>query len=204
MKLGDKEPTDTELCRQVQIGKTALSQLIERHGGLARKWANKYSRQEQCCTTEDLFQECRRGLIDAANHFDPKRGAFSTCATLWMKKRALAFIDRAKQFGAQSDNLNEVPEEDSNKDYSFLLPHFNQVMRLYRAGRISLLDKEVMLAICSPQEQQEEILKPVWAVWWRQAKRRALKRVALQMKTYRRGRRGKIMRNLEIQQEMWA
>lgn len=200
-----KDVSDIDLCRQHRAGQEALSQLIEKHGGWARTWAKRFKRQEQCCQEDDLLQEARRGLIDAAKHFDPKRGAFTTCASVWIKKRVLAFIDRARQFGAQSDNLHEtVDDQPVNHDYSYLKPHFDsRIMKLYRQGKISLVDKEIMRAICAPLNEQEEILKPLWAAWWKQAKRRTMNRIAEQVRSESPRKRGKILRNLEVQQEMW-
>lgn len=144
--------------------------------------------------------------MDAAGHFDPERGAFSTVACIWMKKRCLAFIQKAKQFGSQSDSLGEKIEEDtSGKDYSYLGEHFHVIEKLYKLGWINLTDHEVMKAVCSSMEEQDEILKPLVATWWRGQKRNTLSRVAKAMEEYRlQAKRGRIPSKLEIQQEMWA
>lgn len=205
MGSAKQEASDHKLCIQHRQGKKAMSILVERHGGWARKYAYRFSRQEQCCQKDDLFQEARRGLIDAAEHFDPKRGAFTTCASIWIKKRCLAFIDKAKQFGAQSDSLNQVVEgEGPERDYSFLMPHFGRIMKLYHSGVISQTDKEIMRAIISPLDQQEEILKPVWARWWRDAKKRTMQRMAKNLKAFQTKRKGKIKGVVEVQSDMFG
>lgn len=186
--------SDIELCKRHRAGKVALDALVRRHGGLARTWARRFSREEQCCSQEDLFQECQRGLMDAAGHFDPERGAFSTVASIWMKKRCLAFIEKAKQFGSQSDSLGDAVENDgSGRDHSHLAKHFGIVDKLYQKQAISQTDVTILRIVCSPLESQDEMLRPLVASWWKQAKQAALSRVAKAMQVSR----------LEIQQEMW-
>lgn len=205
--------TDITLCQQHRQGKAALEELVKRHGGLARTWARRFSRVEQCCSQEDLFQECQRGLMDAAGHFDPSRGAFTTVACIWMKKRCLAFIEKAKQFGSQSDKLGDVAgNEDGDKDYSHLAKHFHVVERLQKLQAISPADVEILRIVCSPMDLQDEMIKPLFAGWWRQAKRGAISRVAKAMAAAKasgklrvkaRGR-GKLPQRLEIQGAIWS
>ena len=201
--MGEPEPSDYELCQRHKSGKAAMSQLITRHAGLARTWARRMQRREQCCSIEDLNQEANRGLIDAAEHFDPGRGAFSTCASLWIRKRIFAIIEKAKQFGPQVEELEPEDKGRTQKDYSPLLKSFSQIEKLHKAGLIDDFDLTKMRAICSPLDIQDELLRPIFAAWWHQAKSRTLLRVARAAQVYRAQKRsGKV--NLDYQREMWA
>jgi len=182
--------------------------IVARHGGLARSWASRMKREGQCCSQDDLVQEARRGLIDAAEHFDPERGAFSTVASLWIKKRIFALIEKAKQFGGGNDTINEqVGEERVGVDRSYLLDEFDQIEKLYHLGWIDERDVTIMRAICSPISEQDEAVKPLFAAWWKGAQRATLKKVADAVKGYQdqksRIRGGKIMSDLELQKEMF-
>lgn len=215
--------TDIELCIRHREGKEAMGVIVARHGGLARSWASRMKREGQCCSQDDLVQEARRGLIDAAEHFDPERGAFSTVASLWIKKRIFALIEKAKQFGGQNDTINEqVGEERAGVDRSHLIAQFDRVEKLFHLGWIDERDVEIMRAICSPLSEQDEAVKPLFARWWKGAQRATLKKVADAARGYddhkRRIRGGRILSDsevaaamtaaetvaeLELQKEMW-
>lgn len=196
---------DFALCTMHREGKKALEKMVLKHGGLARTWARRYCRQDQCCTEDDLFQEARRGLIDAVEHWQPERGAFSTVASIWIRKRCLAFIEKAKSVGLQSDTMNDHAEcAYESKDYSHLRQHFHMIERLQEKGWISDQDKQAMEVICSPLEEQDELMKPLVAEWWRGAKRNVLNRVAKAMKEQQE-KQGKIKAlRVEVQGRMWA
>ena len=69
---------------------------------LVFKFAEKY--RNRGLDIEDLHQEGMRGLIDAAIQHDPKRGAFTTCAYVWIK-RAFIRATRENKMVAIPDNL---------------------------------------------------------------------------------------------------
>lgn len=207
-KHAGSRATDIELCLRHRAGKDAMTELLLRHGGLARSWAARLKREGQCCSHDDLVQEARRGLIDAAGHFDPSRGAFSTVASLWIRKRILAHIEKVKQFGGQHDVIAEqVGEERTGTDRSHLLGEFDRIEKLYRLGWIDERDVLIMRAICSPLSEQDEVLTPLFAAWWKQAQRNTLRRVAEAVRGYQENKarigRGKIMQDMEMQREMW-
>lgn len=208
-KHAGSRASDIELCLRHRAGKDAMTELLARHGGLARSWAARLKREGQCCSHDDLVQEARRGLIDAACHFDPSRGAFSTVASLWIRKRILAHIEKVRQFSnGQSDVIAEViGEERTGTDRSHLINEFDKVEKLYRLGWIDERDVVIMRAICSPLSEQDEIVKPLFAGWWKQAQRNTLRRVADAVRGYQENKerigKGKIMRDLEMQREMW-
>lgn len=197
---------DYAACVKHREGKESLQQLVIKHGGLARTWARKYCRQDQCCTEEDLFQEARRGLIDAVEHWQPERGAFSTVASIWIRKRCLAFIQKAKSVGLQSDCMNDhASHEMTSKDYSHLQKHFHVIEKLHQNGWISDQDREAMKVLCAPMDDQDELMKPLIASWWSKQKRGALNRVAKAMREFQE-RKGTIkqVQRVEIQRRMWA
>jgi len=207
-KHADSRASDIELCLRHRAGKDAMTELLLRHGGLARSWAARLKREGQCCSHDDLVQEARRGLIDAAGHFDPSRGAFSTVASLWIRKRILAHIEKVKQFGGQHDVIAEqVGEERTGTDRSHLINEFDRIEKLYRLGWIDERDVLIMRAICSPLSEQDEVLKPLFAAWWKQAQRNTLRRVAEAVRGYKNHKvkigGGKITEELEMQREMW-
>ena len=208
-KHADSRASDIELCLRHRAGKDAMTELLLRHGGLARSWAARLKREGQCCSHDDLVQEARRGLIDAAGHFDPSRGAFSTVASLWIRKRILAHIEKVKQFSnGQSDVIAEqVGEERTGTDRSHLINEFDRIEKLYRLGWIDERDVLIMRAICSPLSEQDEVLKPLFAAWWKQAQRNTLRRVAEAVRGYKNHKvkigGGKITEELEMQREMW-
>ena len=208
-KHAGSRASDIELCLRHRAGKDAMTELLLRHGGLARSWAARLKREGQCCSHDDLVQEARRGLIDAAGHFDPSRGAFSTVASLWIRKRILAHIEKVKQFSnGQSDVIAEqVGEERTGTDRSHLINEFDRIEKLYRLGWIDERDVLIMRAICSPLSEQDEVLKPLFAAWWKQAQRNTLRRVAEAVRGYQENKarigRGKIMQDMEMQREMW-
>lgn len=207
-KHAGSRASDIELCLRHRAGKDAMTELLLRHGGLARSWAARLKREGQCCSHDDLVQEARRGLIDAAGHFDPSRGAFSTVASLWIRKRILAHIEKVKQFGGQHDVIAEqVGEERTGTDRSHLLGEFDRIEKLYRLGWIDERDVLIMRAICSPLSEQDEVLKPLFAAWWKQAQRNTLRRVAEAVRGYKDHKAklggGKITEELEMQREMW-
>lgn len=208
-KHAGSRASDIELCLRHRAGKDAMTELLLRHGGLARSWAARLKREGQCCSHDDLVQEARRGLIDAAGHFDPSRGAFSTVASLWIRKRILAHIEKVKQFSnGQSDVIAEqVGEERTGTDRSHLINEFDRIEKLYRLGWIDERDVLIMRAICSPLSEQDEIVKPLFAGWWKQAQRNTLRRVAEAVRGYQEHKaqvgKGKILHDLEMQREMW-
>ena len=208
-KHAGSRASDIELCLRHRAGKDAMTELLLRHGGLARSWAARLKREGQCCSHDDLVQEARRGLIDAAGHFDPARGAFSTVASLWIRKRILAHIEKVKQFSnGQSDVIAEqVGEERTGTDRSHLINEFDRIEKLYRLGWIDERDVLIMRAICSPLSEQDEVLKPLFAAWWKQAQRNTLRRVAEAVRGYKNHKAklggGKITEELEMQREMW-
>ena len=207
-KHAGSRASDIELCLRHRAGKDAMTELLLRHGGLARSWAARLKREGQCCSHDDLVQEARRGLIDAAGHFDPSRGAFSTVASLWIRKRILAHIEKVKQFGGQHDVIAEqVGEERTGTDRSHLINEFDRIEKLYRLGWIDERDVLIMRAICSPLSEQDEVLKPLFAAWWKQAQRNTLRRVAEAVRGYKNHKvkigGGKITEELEMQREMW-
>lgn len=53
--------------------------------------AKKYYRNDQI-SFMDLIQEGNLGLMEAVNRFDPSKGRFSTCASLWIKQAILKAI----------------------------------------------------------------------------------------------------------------
>ena len=53
--------------------------------------AKKYYRNDQI-SFMDLIQEGNLGLMEAINRFDPSKGRFSTCASLWIKQAILKAI----------------------------------------------------------------------------------------------------------------
>jgi len=69
-----------------QGDKIALEKLINHNLRLAFKEASKYFLVAKHLKKMDLIQEACIGLFEAAKAFDPTRGAFSTCAALYIKK----------------------------------------------------------------------------------------------------------------------
>lgn len=61
--------------------------LVEQNLGLAHKLARKYFKG--AIELDDLLQEAFIGLVEAADRWEPERGAFSTCAYVWMNSRLL-------------------------------------------------------------------------------------------------------------------
>lgn len=167
------------LAQAYQKGQRALAELMGLHGGLARTWAMRFYRSEQCSTIDDLLQEARRGLIDAIGHYDPQRGAFSTVAVIWMRKRLLAHSEKAKQFGTQVDSFDEQVAVDSRpvRDYSILQKKAGRITRLANQGTISTRDALILRSIIATDEERDEILKPLFAHWHRQSVVRILARV---------------------------
>ena len=64
------------------------------HIALVRWWAAKYCRREQ--DFEDAVQAGTIGLLRAAERFDPARGAFSTFASLCIRRELLRWMKRVQ------------------------------------------------------------------------------------------------------------
>lgn len=78
--------------------------LIEENKGLIFSVIRRYFNGEQYSNfKEDLFGYGVFGFIEAIEHFDPKRGEFSTCAFLWIRQ---SISREFKQF----EHLIRLPE----------------------------------------------------------------------------------------------
>ena len=95
--------------------------LLAEHEGLIRAIAQTYAKTG--VPLEDLLQEGRIGLWEAAQRFDATREAkFSTYATFWIKKRILEVVQREL---ANSVNTVELTDTASERltDKSFVSNH---------------------------------------------------------------------------------
>jgi len=69
----------------------ARNELVERSMGLAVQLSKRYRRRVPS-HNEELICEATLGLMDAANKFDPKRGAFATVAGNYIRRRCLDYL----------------------------------------------------------------------------------------------------------------
>ncbi len=79
----------------------AKDKLIKSHIRLAVKQSTRWAKKYPSASIDDLIQEACIGLIDASNKINTDRGAFTTCATLYIDKRLADFCG--------SDTLIRVP-----------------------------------------------------------------------------------------------
>ncbi len=183
----DKKALTIRLSKSYQKGQRALTQLIEIHGGLARTIAMRFRRKEQCCTLDDLVQEARRGLIDGAGHYDPARGAFSTVASIWIRKRILAHIEKTWQLGPQVDDLDTSPaSEPTQRVFSVdKSKAAARIKRLQKRGVLNETDVAVIQAAMGTDEEREALLRPIFASWYRDKIRAVISKATRSARTPR-------------------
>jgi RNA polymerase sigma-32 factor len=84
-----EQPREQQLARRWQEhrDRSATDALVTSHLRLAAKVARRYQRYD--LPLADLIGEANLGLVIAASHFEPGRGArFSTYALWWIKARS--------------------------------------------------------------------------------------------------------------------
>lgn len=69
----------------------AIDIVIADNKGLIGKYISKYKHLNNL-THDDLYQVGVIGMIEAINHYEPGRGAFSNCATLWIKAIVYRYV----------------------------------------------------------------------------------------------------------------
>lgn len=76
------------LAHRIQAGdENALDELVRHNLRLVHKIAHRYYTSDPATTYDDLMQEGLRGLLRAAQKYDPQRGfRFSTYATHWVRQ----------------------------------------------------------------------------------------------------------------------
>ena len=103
-----------------QGNRAALDSLLEQNLGFLQQSANTMAvKANHTELTEDLIQEGRIGLMEAAERFDPERGtAFLTYAGFWIKKRMQEYL--IDLFRHRAISLQEITNlEDSGvQDFS--------------------------------------------------------------------------------------
>ncbi len=72
----------------------AKDQLIKSCMRLAVKRSMKWARLNPDVPIDDLIQEACVGLVEASNKINPERGAFTTCAVLYIDKNIMDFCIR--------------------------------------------------------------------------------------------------------------
>ena len=113
--------TNEQLCAELKQGnRAALDSLLEQNLGFLQQSANIMAiKANHTELTEDLIQEGRIGLMEAAERFDPERGtAFLTYAGFWIKKRMQEYL--IDLFRHRAISLQEITNlEDSGvQDFS--------------------------------------------------------------------------------------
>ena len=113
--------TNEQLCAELKQGnRAALDTLLEQNLRFLQQSANIMAiKAKHTELTEDLIQEGRIGLMEAAERFDPERGtAFLTYAGFWIKKRMQEYL--IDLFRHRAISLQEITNlEDSGvQDFS--------------------------------------------------------------------------------------
>ena len=113
--------TNEQLCAELKQGnRAALDTLLEQNLGFLRQSANTMAvKAKHTELTEDLIQEGRIGLMEAAERFDPEHGTtFLTYAGYWVRKRMQEYLSDTMDHAAIS--LQEITNlEDSGvQDFS--------------------------------------------------------------------------------------
>ena len=117
-----REPkTNERLCAELKQGnRAALDTLLEQNLGFLQQSANIMAiKANHTELTEDLIQEGRIGLMEAAERFDPERGTtFLTYAGFWIKKRMQDYL--IDLFRHRAVSLQEITnlEDRSVQDFS--------------------------------------------------------------------------------------
>lgn len=81
------DATVGELVRLAEQGRQAFFDLVERNLALVGFVVAPIARATGL-DREELIQEGRVGLVEAAQRFDPSRGSFASCAIPWIRMRA--------------------------------------------------------------------------------------------------------------------
>mmetsp|Transcript_15763 Transcript_15763/g.22499 ORF Transcript_15763/g.22499 Transcript_15763/m.22499 type:complete len:510 (-) Transcript_15763:75-1604(-) len=83
----------TELRRIIQEGRAARESLLSLNEGLVVSIAKRYQSKEllgAALTLQDMIQEGKMGVLEAAERFKPEKGfKFSTYAVFWIRQRIL-------------------------------------------------------------------------------------------------------------------
>ena len=113
--------TNEQLCAELKQGnRAALDTLLEQNLRFLQQSANIMAiKAKHTELTEDLIQEGRIGLMEAAERFDPERGtAFLTYAGFWIKKRMQEYL--IDLFHHQAISLQEITnlEDRGVQDFS--------------------------------------------------------------------------------------
>ena len=89
----DPPMTVFELRDIIQAGRNARETLIANNEGLVVQVAKRYQSKNllgSALTFQDMIQEGKMGVLEAAERFDPSKGyQFSTYATYWIRQRIL-------------------------------------------------------------------------------------------------------------------
>ena len=85
--------TNEQLVTLIRAGENVadnMLQLWQQNRGLIGKIAEKY---RGFMEMQDLEQEGYIGLCEAVRHYNPEKGAFTTCAVFWIRQGIRRFID---------------------------------------------------------------------------------------------------------------
>ena len=123
MKPMMEPKTNEQLCAELKQGnRAALDSLLEQNLGFLQQSANTMAvKANHPELTEDLIQEGRIGLMEAAERFDPERGTtFLTYAGFWIKKRMQEYLSATMDHAAISlqeiTNLEDCGVQDFSGD----------------------------------------------------------------------------------------
>jgi RNA polymerase sigma factor (sigma-70 family) len=85
---------DSDLTRRIQADdQKALEEMVRKYERFAWKKACKHLKRHPHLDIEDLCQEARIGVVDAAKKFDPQRNvSFMTYATHWVEHRINHYV----------------------------------------------------------------------------------------------------------------
>lgn len=88
MTQNDYRTRNQQLCERLQHGdRSVIGEILELNDGYVHKFVNKIKEKgmlNHLFTYDDAVQEARLALIKAAEKYDFRKGAFSTCANWYM------------------------------------------------------------------------------------------------------------------------
>jgi len=100
---------NAKLCIQAQMGNdNALNDVLNHNLRLVFSTCSKYFDKLNHLKPEDLLQEGCIALIEAVRNYDPERGAFSTCAVLYMEGHLKRVISNTEDEIRKPVNIKEV------------------------------------------------------------------------------------------------
>lgn len=138
--IAQSEITNEQLVARYQSGDHAARQeLITRNMGLVWRVVRKTVHPAEA---DDVAQECVFALVDAADKYDPSKGAaFSTWATWRIRGRVVDMARRRERFVARQHRAFELRDDDEAVEYDHVAAMVREDERRQLASMLLQLPK---------------------------------------------------------------